>query len=166
MVRTFVAAAVMAGLLGVSSCGVPTVVLPDPAATLFTAAPHDPSACRTERILRCRTVRVNFALLEGTRTPGAAVKINPFEDATLDAILAYNEPSDLGSDYRNWRGEVRGSEFSTVGLTFSTSRSRVTGTVYLPATYPRNYFTVGPIPGVSGAHVVEEIDPRGSPASR
>lgn len=158
-------ALVVSALLAVG-CGAPTSAGSNSA--LFVEAAHDPATCPTIRTFRCRTVTVNFDVLEASikAGPGSHINVNPFEDAVFDAVLQTVEDSSGAGlpGAKSWGGTLRGYEHTTVGFTFSVARKRCVGDIWIQSTYPRNYFNVAPLADGSGRHLVKEFDPRGTPA--
>jgi hypothetical protein len=131
---------------------------------LFVDAPHDPGSCPDRGVYRCRTVTVNYNVLDKSIAagPGSKITINPFDDAMFQAVLTFSEiQADVTPTRRSWAGRIPTHRFSSVGFTFRDQS--LVGTVNCPSTYPRNYFAIRALPGDSGRHLVLDVDPREAP---
>jgi hypothetical protein len=136
-----------------------------PDALLFLDAVHDSSSCPTQRIFRCRTVTVNYDVLDTSIAAGlgSTIKINPFDDTVLDAVLTFSEIDTHVSPVRKtWFGKV-GSHQCDVGFTYTAQRQSLVGTISCAWTYPKNYFAISRLPAGVGQHLVLETDPRNPP---
>ena len=132
---------------------------------LFVDAAHNPSDCPNQSVFRCRTVTVNYNVLDKSIAagPGSMMTINPFEDAVFEAVLTSSEIQTEVPVRKSWDGRIPGYQFSSVGFTYTAGKQLLVGTINCPSTYPKNYFVIRSVPGGSGRHLVLEVDPRDAP---
>jgi hypothetical protein len=135
---------------------------PLPPAGLFIAVPETPETCG-ERTFRCRYVRVDFALLEDSGNNRTPLRLNFFDDAVFVAELDWYKYVPAVPEWV-WSGHFPGYQFSGVNLGFRSWELRLSGTVDIPTTYPRNYYSIERARGdTTGLHLLREVDPQRRP---